>query len=321
MFLRCLCAALALVAAAAGAQAQDNYPSQPIRLIVPHPPGGFTDILARLVAQRLGANTGQPVVVENKGGGGGTIAERFVATAPGDGYTLLLTARDVMSRGEMHARLPYDPDRDFTPVSLLAWSPTVLVAHPSLAANNPHEFIALVRRSPGKISYASGGTGTGGHVAMEMLARDAGLQMVHIPYKGPAQAMNDVLGGQVPVTLVQVAVALPQIQAGRLKALAVPGSHRLAALPNVPTIAEAAVPGFDVTPWFGILAPGTTPKPVVQKLAAELNKVMASPDVRAELARTGAEAVGSSADDFAALVKKETPKWRRIVREANIREE
>jgi tripartite-type tricarboxylate transporter receptor subunit TctC len=321
LLFRSLFAAALIAVGASSALAQDNYPSQTIRIVVPHPPGGFTDIIARLVAQRLQVNTGQTVVVDNRGGGGGTIAERFVATAPGDGYTLLVTGRDLLSRGEMHAKLPYDVDKDFRPVSLLAWSPLVMVVNPSFPASNLQEFIAAAKRTPGKLTYASGGVGTGAHVATEMLARETGMQLVHVPYRGPGQAATDVLGGQVPMMMMQAAVALPHIKAGKLKAIAVPGAKRLATLPDVPTVAESGVPGFNASPWFGIMAPGSTPQPVVEKVAAELRKAMSSPEVRNELVRQNAEPMGSTPEEFAALIRAETPRFRKLVKELDIRDE
>jgi tripartite-type tricarboxylate transporter receptor subunit TctC len=310
-----------LAAAGLPAFAQDTWPTQPVHVIVPHPPGGFTDIIARLVAQRLQAASGQAVLVENRGGGGGTIAERFVATAPGDGLTLLVTGRDLMLRSEMHAKLPYDPDKDFQPVSLLAWSPLVLVVHPDFPARNLQEFVAQAKRAPGKVSYASGGTGTGAHIATELLARETGMQLVHVPYRGPGQAANDVLGGQVPMMMMQVAVALPHIRAGKLKALAVPGARRLAVLPDVPTVAETVVPGFSASPWFGIMAPGSTPQPLVHRVSAELRKVMQLADVRSELVRQNAEPVGSTPEEFAAVIRAETPAFRKLVKDLGIRGE
>lgn len=314
-----LLVAVAMAASASLALAQQNYPSQPIRLIVPHPPGGVTDILARLVGQKLSENSGWQVIVENKGGGGSTIAENFVAQAEPDGHTIFITGRDVTIRSSLYDKLPYDPDRDFAPVSQLVWSPMVLVANPSLQADDQKALIALAKESPGKIAYASPGNGSGAHLAMEMFAKAVGVDLLHVPYKGPGAATTDLLGGQVSLMFLQMAVALPHLESGKLKAIAFPSPQRSPQLPDLPTVAESGLPGFDVTPWFGIMAPVKTPRPVIDQLSAELVKVMHRPDVAEQLARQGVEAVGGTPDEFAALIAKESPGWKQVVKDAGVR--
>ncbi|VCU68775.1 Tripartite tricarboxylate transporter family receptor [Pigmentiphaga humi] len=309
----------AVLAAHAGAALAQDYPSQPIRLVVPHPPGGFTDILARLVSQKLAEDRGWQVIVENKGGGGSTIAENFVSRANPDGYTLLVTGRDVTLRSALYDKLPYNPDKDFAPVSQLVWSPMVLVAHPSLPVQNFQQLVAAAKQSPGKITYASPGNGSGAHLAMEMLEAELGVNLLHVPYKGVGQATTDLLGGQVSLMFLQMAVALPQIRDGKLKPLAVPATRRASMLPDVPTVAEQGVPGFEVTPWFGIMTTAGTPPAVVNKLNEALVKAIQAPDVRKKLSEQGVEAVGSSPAEFTALIAKEAPKWKKLVKDAGVR--
>ncbi len=308
-----------MAASTTAAHAQKDYPSQPIKLIVPHPPGGFTDILARLVSQKMEAHKGWQVIVENKGGGGSTIAENFVAHSAPDGLTIFVTGRDVTIRSSLYDKLPYNPDKDFAPVSQLVWSPMVLVAHPSLPVKSLPDLIAKAKAAPGKFAYASPGNGSGAHLAMEMLATEAGMKLLHVPYKGVGQATTDLLGGQVPLMFLQMAVALPHIRAGKLKAIAMPSPERSKMLPDVPTVAEAGLPGFDVTPWFGIMAPAQTPKDIITKLNAELVKVIREPEVIKQLAKQGVEVVGNRPDEFSALIEKESPKWKKVVKDAGVR--
>ena len=305
---------------AAGTQAfaqQDSFPSKPIRLVVPYPPGGFTDILGRLIAEKLSANVGQPVIVDNKGGGGSTIGSGFVAKAPADGYTLLLVAPDIaINESLIPAKLTYDARKDFAPVILAAWSPTVLVTHPSVRANSVKELIALARAEPGKLNFASGGNGTGGHLALELFKLRAGIDVLHVPYKGIGPAASDLLGGQVSAMFLQYAVAKPQIAAGKLRILGTASGKRSPTMPDVPTIAESGLPGFDVQPWFGIVAPAATPAPIVANLNAEIAKVMRQPDVKKQLADQGAEAVTSAPAEFGSFIDSEIIRWAKVVKES-----
>ncbi|WP_096697981.1 tripartite tricarboxylate transporter substrate binding protein [Polaromonas sp. AER18D-145] len=316
-----LLTALAAVAAPA-AIAQDAYPARPIRLVVPYPPGGFTDILGRLMAEKLQAGIGQPVVVDNKGGGGSTIGTGLVANAPADGYTLLLVAPDLaINESLMANRLSYDARKAFAPVMQAAWSPMVLVSHPSLPVKTVAELIALAKAQPGKINFGSGGNGTGAHLALELFRSRAGIDIVHVPYKGNGPATTDLLGGQVSAMFLQYAVARPHIEAGKLRVLATPSGKRSAAMPDVPTIAESGLPGFDVQPWFGVVAPAGTPAPVVNRLHAEMAKVMQRPDVRQKLASLAAEPTATTPKEFATLIDSEITRWASVVKESGAKAE
>lgn len=316
-----LLTALAAVAAPA-ALAQDAYPAKPIRLVVPYPPGGFTDILGRLIAEKLQAGIGQPVVVDNKGGGGSTIGTGLVANAPADGYTLLLVAPDLaINESLMANRLAYDARRSFAPVMQAAWSPMVLVSHPSLPVKTVAELIALAKAQPGKINFGSGGNGTGSHLAFELFRSRAGIDIVHVPYKGNGPATTGLLGGQVSAMFLQYAVAQPHIAAGKLGVLATPSGKRSAAMPDVPTIAESGLPGFDVLPWFGVVAPAGTPAPVVNWLHAELAKVMQRPEVRQKLASLAAEPTATTPKEFAAFIDSEITRWASVVKESGAKAE
>lgn len=311
-------AGIALASAAAFASAQAPWPSETVKIIVAHPPGGFTDMLARLVADKMSGDGGQTVIVENKGGGGSTIGEHYVAQSKADGYTLLLTTRDTTIRHLLYKSLPYNPTRDFKPVSLLAFSPMALVANPSFPANTLDELIAMAKKSPGMITVASGGNGTGAHLAMEMFQREAGIELLHVPYSGVGPATRDLLGDHVSLMFAQIVTSLPQIRAGKLKVIAMPGSKRSAVLPNVPTMDELGMKGFNVTPWFGVMVPTATPKDVTEKIAAELKKVMNRKDVREELEKRGVDPEGNTPEEFAALIQRQQPKWDKIVKEVDL---
>lgn len=296
---------------------QDSFPNRPIHLVVPYPPGGFTDILGRLIADKLSMSIGQPVVVDNKGGGGSTIGTGFVANAPADGYTLLLVAPDIaINESLMSGKLSYDARKDFAPVIQAAWSPMVLVTNPSVPARSVQELIALAKSEPGKLNFASGGNGTGSHLALELFKSRAGIDVLHVPYKGNGQAMSGLLGGQVSAMFLQYAVAKPQIAAGKLRVLGTPAAKRSPAMPDIPTIAESGLPGFDVQPWFGIVAPAATPAPVVAKLNAEIAKVMRQPEVKKQLASQGAEAVVSTPAQFGSFIASEIARWATVVKES-----
>lgn len=313
-----LMAGIALLTCGVPALGQtDAYPSRPIRLVVPYPPGGFTDILGRLIAEKLQPQIGQPVVVDNKGGGGSTIGTGLVAQAPPDGYTLLLVAPDLaINQSLIAGRLTYDARKDFTPIIRAAWSPMVLVAHPSLPAKSVREFVALAKSKPGSINFGSGGNGTGAHLALEMFKSRAGIDVLHVPYKGNGPALTGLLGGEVSAMFLQYAVAKPHIEAGKLRVLGTPSGKRSPALPDVPTIAESGLPGFDVQPWFGIVAPAGTPAPIVNQLNSEMAKVMRRPDVQKQLADQGAEATTSTPAEFASFIESEITRWAEVVKQS-----
>lgn len=321
---RAFAGTLITLAALAGpaAFAQDAYPNKPIRIVVPYSPGGFTDILGRLIAEKLQGQVGEAVIVDNKGGGGSTIGSALVARAPADGYTLLLVAADLaINESLMEGRVSYDARKDFAPVIQAAWSPMVLVTHPSVPAKNLSEFIALAKAKPGRINVASGGTGTGSHLALELFKTRAGIELVHVPYKGHGPATSELLGGQVSAMFLQYAVARPHIAAGKLRVLATPSGKRSPAMPDVPTIAESGLPGFDVQPWFGIVAPAGTPAPIVNKLHAEISKVMQRQDVKDKLATAGAVPAALSPQEFASFIDSEVTRWAAVVKASGAKAE
>jgi tripartite-type tricarboxylate transporter receptor subunit TctC len=310
---------IVFIVLAGSTAAQTSYPNKPIRFVVPYPPGGFTDILARIVGQKLTESWAQPVLIENRGGGGSTIGTDIVAKAPSDGYTILMVAPDLAINPSLYPKLPYDTVKDFAPVTLVAWGPMALVVHPSLSAHSVNELIALAKSEPHPLNYASGGNGTGGHLAMELFKTMAGVNMVHVPYKGIGPASNDLLGGQVSLMFLQMAVARPLILAGKLRALAVAGGQRSQAMPELPTVAEAGLPGFDVNPWFGIITRADTPKDIVAKLSTEIGNIMRLPEVKERLSSQGGEPVTDTPEEFTAFVKSEIVKWSKVVKESGAR--
>jgi tripartite-type tricarboxylate transporter receptor subunit TctC len=313
-----LAAAVALAPWPAQAQAPDAWPSKPIRLILPFPPGGPTDILGRLVGDRLAASLGQPVIVENHGGAGGNIGAEAAAKSAPDGYTLLLVSNPIVISPSLYSKLNYDPQRDFAPVSLLATVPNVMVTYPSLGVDTLQEFIALAKSKPG-MNFGSGGAGTSNHAAGELFNILAGVKLVHVPYKGVNLAMNDVLAGRIQLVVIGVPAAGPYIKAGRLRALAVIAPHRLPALPDVPTVAEAGLPAFEVTTFYGLLAPAGTSKPVVNRLNAQLVRIMHSPEMKDRLAVMATDPATDTPEEFADFLKRETAKWGEVVREAGLK--
>jgi tripartite-type tricarboxylate transporter receptor subunit TctC len=318
---RAIFAALALSVCTA-VFSQSAYPDKPIRLVVPYPPGGFTDILGRLLSTQLQTRLGQTVVVDNKGGGGSTIGSALVARAPADGYTLLLVAPDLaINESLMASRLSYDARKDFSPVIRAAWSPMVLVTHPSVPAKNVGEFLALAKARPGKINFASGGIGTGAHLALELFKTRAGVDLTHVPYKGNGPATSDLLGGQVSAMFLQYAVAKPHVAGGKLVMLATPSGKRSPAIPDVPTIAESGLPGFDVEPWFGIVAPAGTPAAIVNRLNAEIGKIMQQNDVKDLLAGFGAAPSISSPQEFGKFIDSEVTRWAEVVKASGAKAE
>ncbi|HUJ00270.1 MAG TPA: tripartite tricarboxylate transporter substrate binding protein [Usitatibacter sp.] len=301
------------------AAAQDTFPSRTVYIIVPFPAGGPADLLPRMLGEKLSQKWGQSVVVENKPGASGNIGMAFVAQAPADGYTLgLAPTGNLTVNPTLFKHLTFDTARDFQPVTLLANVPNVLVVNPSVPAKTFQEFIAYAKANPGKLNFASPGAGSGAHLAGELLNLDAGIRMVHVPYKGIAPAVNDLLGGQVQLMFSGVSAIVQQVKTGKLRALAVAGPHRLAALPGVPTIAESGFPGFDVTSWYGIVAKTGTPPDVVQKIHDDLVWALNQPDVVKKLEGFGLEPVGDTPQQFQAVIDSESKKWGDIVRRANI---
>jgi len=311
--------ALVLCTLVLSAGAQEQYPSRPVRFILPFPPGGGTDILGRLIAERLSASLGQPVVTENRGGAGGNVGAEAAARSAPDGYTIVLCAPSLAISPSLYSKLNYDPVKDFAPVSLVATVPNVMITHPSVPAQTLQEFIAHARATPGTMNFGSGGNGTSNHLAGELFNIVTGAKLVHIPYKGVNLAMQDVLSGQIHLVVIGIPAAAPHIKAGRLRALAVVTPQRTAALPEVPTTAEAGLKDFEVTTWYGVLAPAGTPRPVIARLNSELVKIIHAPEVKERLAASGTEPRTSTPEEFAAYLKQEIAKWGDVVRKANLK--
>jgi tripartite-type tricarboxylate transporter receptor subunit TctC len=312
------CVVLGLMSIEVGAQPLDAYPSKPLRFILPFPPGGGTDILGRLIAERLAAALGQPVVIENRGGAGGNVGTEAAARSAPDGYTIVLVAPSLAISPTLYSKLNYDAVKDFAPVSLVATVPNVVITQPSLPGTL-QEFAALARSKPGGLNFGSGGSGTSNHLAGELFNIVAGVQLVHIPYKGVNLAMQDVLGGNVHFVVIGIPAAAPHIKAGKLRALAVLTPARSPALPDVPTAVESGMPAFEVTTWYGVLAPAGTPRPIVTRLNQELLKIMHSAELKAPLAASGTDPVTSTPEEFAAYIRQEIAKWGDVVRKANLK--
>jgi tripartite-type tricarboxylate transporter receptor subunit TctC len=308
---------LASVFAASAPVAAQDYPKKQIELVVPFVAGGTTDNVARLIAQRFSESWGQTVIVNNRPGGGSTIGHAVVAKAPPDGHTLLVTTISFAITAVMQ-KLPFDPIKDFAPISEFASLPLILVVHPSLPATSLKEFIALAKSKPGGWDYASSGVGTSPHLAAEMFKSMAGVDMVHVPYKGNAEAMNAFLGGHIKIYFALVPAVLQHVKAGSLRAIAVTTEQRLSYLPDVPTIAESGFPGYEISSWQGVFAPGGTPRDVVGKINGEVVRLLSVPEVRARISLEGADPVGSSPEAFAERVKSEIAKWSKVARSAGI---
>ncbi len=299
------------------ASVAQSWPARPVRLVVPFPPGGATDLLARQLAQRLGDGWGQTLVVENRGGASGAIATEHVARQPGDGYTLLFATASTHAINPAVSRVPFHPLKDFTPVVNVAAAPLGLVVHPSLPARSVKELIALLRGRPGQVDMASFGTGTGSHLAGELFKVMAKVDMVHVPYKGGAAAMTDLLGGHVTLLFDTLSNTLVHAQSGKLRLLASTGPSRVAAMPSLPTIAET-LPGYDAMTWFGILGPAAMPRAVVVRVNGDVAKVLQVNQVRASLAAQGFEPAAGTPEAFAAQIQADLSKWARLVAEAKI---
>ena len=301
-----------------GAAVTQEYPSRPVKIIVPYPAGGSNDIIARIVAQKLTERCGQSFFVENRGGAGGNIGAEAVATAEADGYTLLLTAPPPLTTNQsLYKNLPFDPAKSFAPVALIASVPIVLMVHPSLNVKNVAELIARAREKPGKLNFGSSGVGSTNHLAGELLKSMAGIDIVHIPYKGAAPAMNDLLAGTIPMMFDNMPAALPQVQGKLVNAIAVAGKTRASALPDVPTVAET-LPGFDVSAWFGLVAPTKTPAPVLKRLMTELDVILKMPDVRKRFSELGAEPGNVTGDAFAQFLASETATWAKVIQASGV---
>ena len=316
-----LVCALVLLGGPALAFAQ-AYPARPIRIVVPYPPGGTSDILARSIGDRLGAALGQPVVVDNKPGANGNVGADVVAKAAADGHTLLLADIGALAISpSVYPTLPFDPARDFAPVSLVAYSPHILVVNPGVPAHSVQELVALAKAKPGKLNFAISGVGGAPHLAGVDFALRTGVQWEYIPYKGGSQAIADVAGGQADVTLNGMLATYPLVKGGKLRLLGVSSAQRMSAIPDVPTIAESGLPGFETGSWQGVVAPAGTPREVVARLNAEIGRILAAPEMRDKLGQQGAEVRTDTPEEFGAFIRAEMARWAKVVKDANVKVE
>jgi tripartite-type tricarboxylate transporter receptor subunit TctC len=307
---------LVLSAPRAGAA---DYPSKPVRVIVPFPPGGFNDTLGRTLSQKLQERCRQPVVVDNRPGAGSVLGTDLAAKAPADGLTLLIVSFAFAVNPSLHARLPYDTSRDFAPVVLAGAATNFLVANPALPAKTVAQLIALAKANPGRLNYGSGGNGTSTHLGMELFKLMAGVDLVHVPYKGSAPAITDLIGGQVDAMFDNAPNVLPHIKAGKLRALAVSTAQRSTLAPDVPTVAESGVPGYEVETWYGVVVRAGTPSAVIVALNAEINRVLALPEVQSRFTEQGVHAIGGSPERFAGHLRGQMSKWAKVVKDAGVR--
>jgi tripartite-type tricarboxylate transporter receptor subunit TctC len=323
----CAIGVIAIVPARAAApsglaDAAQSYPNRPVRLIAPFVPGGPTDIVARLIAQKMGENLKQTFVVDNRGGAGGSVGMEIAAGAAPDGYTLVIgSSGNLAVNPALNPKLPYHPLQDFQPLTQTTSGPQVLVINPGVAAKSIQEFIALAKSKPGQLNYGSGGTGTTTHLGVELFKLAAGVNIVHVPYKGTGQSLTDVIGGQVQMMMSSMLPAVPHVKSGRLRALGVTSTRRSAVYPELPTLAESGLPGFETTSWHGVLVPVRTPKAVVSRIHAELVRMLTQADVKAIFANQGMDVVASTQEDFAAYIRSETAKWTKVIKAIGIKSE
>jgi tripartite-type tricarboxylate transporter receptor subunit TctC len=314
-----LAAGLLAAAAASVSPAAQSYPTRPIRIIVAYTPAGATDILARVIGQKMNEAWGQPVIVENRPGANGNIGTEYAAKAAPDGHTFLMTTAGPHGiNPSLYRKLGYDAVKDFSAVSLVALVPNILVVSNALPVKNVKELIAYAKANPGKLSYGSPGAGSTAHLSMELFKSMTGTNLVHVPYKGSAGVLTDIMGGQIAATMDNLPPYLPQVKAGKIRALAVTPARRSPALPDVPTVAEAGVPGYVSSAWFGLVAPAATPKDVINKLSVETARILQMPDVKARLAEQGAEPIGSTPEQFSAHIKTEIAKWAKVIKDAHV---
>jgi len=306
--------------AAAQALAQ-SYPARPVRMLVPFAPGGTADIVARLVGARLAEDLGQPVLVENRGGAGGTIATALLAKSPADGYTLMTIHQGLAFNAALYSDLPYDTLQDLAPIAYLGATPNVLVVTDALPVRTLGEFLDYARRNPGRIAYGSGGVGSAGHLPVELLQSVTGTRLTHVPYKGSGPALTDLVGGQIQAMVATMPAAMPFVKSGKVRAIATSGGQRSPALPELPTIAEAGVTGYEYMPWYGIFAPAALPKPIAARLSGAAAKAISERQVRERLAQQGIEYLEMTREQFAELVRADVAKWGKFIRDAGVRAE
>ena len=313
-----LCVAAVFAAASGESFAQAGYPARPVRLIVPSSAGGGTDIVARIIQPKLAERLGQPVVIDNRPGAGTMIGIEIAAKSPPDGYTVLMGLSTLAINSAIYKKVPYDPMRDFAPITQLISSPAVLFVHPSLPVKTVKELIAFARARPGQLNYASAGTGTFPHMSMELFLSMAGLKMEHIPYKGTGPAMIDMLAGQTATMIAPILTPIPHIRSGRLRGLGITSAARSPVAPEIPTIAEAGLPGYEAVQWYGALAPAQTPRDIVARLHREITAILQMPDVRKRFAGDGTHPVGSTPEEFRGYIQSELAKWAKVARSAGI---
>ena len=311
--------ALACSALAHGAQSTPSYPTRPVRLIVPQSPGASTDLTARLIATKLSGALGQQVVVDNRPGAGSIIGTELVAKAAPDGYTLLVVASSITLNPSLHKNLPFDPVRDLAPITQLSAFPNLLTVHPSVPVKTVKDLIALAKAKPGALNYGSSGAATGTHLSAELFKYMTGVDMVHVPYKGGGPAVQALVAGQVQLNFATIVSVLPQVRAGKLRGIAVTTTKRSPAAPEIPTIAESGVPGYDHGPWNGFLAPAKTPRAIIARLNEETAKVLQLPETKSVFMNEGAEPVGNKPEEFGAIIKEETAKWAKVIKAAGIK--
>lgn len=316
-----ICALLVGLSGSIFAAPADGYPNRPVRFVVPFPPGGANDILARILSQKLSEQLGQQFAVDNRAGASGIVGTELVARATPDGYTILMMPAAFTVQPSLYSKLPYDPLRDFIPVSLVAAIPNILLVNPNVPATSVKELIALAKAKPGQLNFAGAGVGGSVHLAGELFKSMAGINIVHVPYKGGGPALIDLVGGHVHMMFPDALAGLPHVRGGKVKALGVTSSKRIAALPAVPTIAEAALPGYDSAGWYGVQAPAGTPLQIVNTLSAQIAKALRSPDVSEKLSAQAAEPIGNTPKEFAAYIKSEMQKWAKVVKAAGIKAE
>ena len=296
-----------------------SYPAKPIRIVVPLAAGGPGDVLTRAMGHKLAEQTAQPVVIDNRPGANTTVGTEFAAKAPADGYTLLSTANPLTTNPSLYPVLPYDPIRDFAPITLIGLTPLLLVVHPSLPVKSAKDLIALAKSKPAQLNYGSAGNGSALHLAGEMFNSLARVKLVHVPYKGVTNAFSDLLGGQISIMFPGAPIALPQVKAGKLRALGTTGAVRMAAAPELPPISESGLPGYEVSVWYGVLAPAGTPAAVVSRLHAEISKIVQLQDIKDRWAVLGAEPLHNTPEQFAAFLKADLGKWAKVVRDSGVK--
>ncbi len=306
------------LASVTSAFAQSTYPTKPIRLINPFPPGGGATIMGRVIAQELTERLGQSVVFDNRGGAGGIIGMEIAARSAPDGYTITMATASTVTIHPLLSKVPFDPVKDFAPVSHVSNVPLLLVVHPSVAAKSTKEFIALLKAQPGKLNFASSGKGTISHLAGELFKFNTGVNMVHVPYRGGGPALVDVLGGQVQINFANILSSLPHVKGGRLRGLAVTSAKRSSAITELPTVTESGLPGYEVVQWNGVLAPARVPAAIVARLNSEIERMLALPEMKSRLAADGADAAGGPPEKFAAFIRSDIDKWTKVIKAANV---